>query len=443
MASVAAALRQVKDDPARVLAPETIEAACRGAGHRWRHRVLDPVETVHTMVLQALHGNAPIGEVVRLKHEEFTGAAFCRARQRLPLEVLVSLFHQQHRQGLEILGGQGATGGRWRGHRTWLLDSTGFSMPDTPELQAFFGQSSTQRTGCGFPVARTLVLFDWYSSLLLDFIPAPLDTGEAVLAALAHTSMNSGDIILADCNFGTFGQLSLAQRRGIHAVFEMHVVRRVSFRKGARLPGAQVIRKLGPNDQLSQWKKPRLRPRWMDKREFAALPETITVREIRRQVRTAGSRKREITLVTTLLDANAYPADAVVELYSHRWQIEGAIRTLKHTLKLDVLRCKSVHGVLKELVAIVLVHNMVRLIMLDAADRQNVPPQRVSFIDALRWWRWAEPGATLCTLRVNPLRPGRYEPRVQKRRPKAYPAMITPRSVLKARLLRGPPVGAK
>lgn len=438
MASVVEALRRVKGDPARVLKPEQIQAACRSAGYVWRDRVLGPVATVQAMAVQALHGNAPLGEVARLHHAAFTGPALCRARKRLPLEVLLSLFHEQHRWAMRMIVGPADAGsvfaGGWCGHRTWLLDSTGFSMPDTPELQAYFGQPSNQKPGCGFPVCRSLLLFDWQSVMLLDFVPAPLDTGEGALAPLVHPSISAGDIVVSDSNFGTFGQIALLLGRGLNAVNEVLVSRGVSFDARRPAAGSELVKKLGRNDQLVRWRKPSQCPAWMDTREFEALPGSILVREVRVKVRDLGSRKSRVTLVTTLLDPLEYPAAALASLYARRWRIEDSIRTVKHTLRLDVLRCKSAHGVLKELVAIVLVYNMVRMVMLEAARLQKVTPDRISFTDALRWWRWAAADEPLPTLRVNPLRPNRHEPRVRKRRAKAYPLMHEPRSVLKARL---------
>lgn len=437
MASIVEALRRVKGDPARVLSVEHIEAACRNAAYEdWRDRTLGPVATVRAMAVQALHGNAPIGEVVRVHRGAFTGPAFCRARKRLPLEVLLRLFHQQHNWATQAMAesDDAAAQGMWRGHRTWLNDSTGFSMPDTRELHEYFGQSSNQKPGCGFPVCRALMLFDWRSVMLMDFIPAPLHTGEGALAPLTHRSMKAGDIVVSDSNFGTFGQIALQQTCGLHALCEVQVSREVWFDRRQQRPGGELVKKFGRRDQIVRWRKPPSRPQWMDVRQFEALPESITVREVRVKLRDQGSRKREVTLITTLLDQVKYPARDLAELYGRRWRIEDSIRTLKHTLKLDVLRCKSVHGVLKELVTIALVYNMVRMVMLDAAERQKVTPDRISFIDALRWWRWTGPDEPVPTLLINPLRPNRHEPRVRKRRAKAYPLMHQPRTVLKKRM---------
>lgn len=174
----------------------------------------------------------------------------------------------------------------------------------------------------------------------------------------------------------------------------------------------------------------------MTAEEYAALPASIFVRELRYRVSQPGFRTREILLVTTLLDPIQYPAAELAQLYFDRWRVEVNLRHLKQTLHMDVLRCKTVAGIHKELRMLALVYNLVRLIMLEAAKQQRVNVERISFIDALRWLVHVRPGESLCTLIVNPLRLGRVEPRVVKRRPKQYPLMKRPRHELKQALLR-------
>ena len=142
-----------------------------------------------------------------------------------------------------------------------------------------------------------------------------------------------------------------------------------------------------------------------------------------------------MTLVTTLLDPVRYPKEKLAEAYGLRWTIETAFRHLKTTMKMDVLRCQTVRGVEKELTMFLLVYNLVRMTVLQAARRQGVPPERISFIDALRWLATAQPGDELPDLVINPLRPGRIEPRVRKRRPKVFPLMNKPRATLRQALL--------
>ena len=109
------------------------------------------------------------------------------------------------------------------------------------------------------------------------------------------------------------------------------------------------IRKLGPNDQVVEYIKPKRRPRWMSQEQYDAMPASITVRELRYQIHRRGFRTHQITLVTTLLDPETYPADSLTQLYGDRWQIEVEFRHLKTTMGMEVLHCKTVVGVMKEL----------------------------------------------------------------------------------------------
>jgi hypothetical protein len=153
----------------------------------------------------------------------------------------------------------------------------------------------------------------------------------------------------------------------------------------------------------------------------------LCVRELRYRVAQAGFRTQTVTLVTTLLEAALYPAEALAELYGLRWHVETNLRHLKQTMGLDVLHCKRLAGVMKELTVFALVYNLVRVVMLEAAKRQGVALARISFVDALRWLSTARPGEPLPPLVVNPHRPDRVEPRAVKRRPKPYPLLTKPR----------------
>jgi hypothetical protein len=174
----------------------------------------------------------------------------------------------------------------------------------------------------------------------------------------------------------------------------------------------------------------------MDDATFATLLPTLLVRELRFNTPQRGHRTRVITLVTTLLDPILYPATELAELYLSRWQIEINFRHLKTTMGMEVLHCKTVEGVLKELYMFALAYNLVRLVMVEASRRQKVPLNRVSFIDALRWLRDAAADTKLAQLLVNPARPNRVEPRVLKRRMKEYDLMKRPRDVLRKAVLR-------
>jgi DDE family transposase len=440
--TIAETVRRFKADVAQCLQPAVIEQLCRVLGHTWRERALDPVTTVHTFLLQVLHGNVACSALPHLTGRQFTDSAYCEARARLPLDLFSGLLQQV----CAALEHTIADSGRWRGHRTWGLDGSSFSMPDMPELQAQFGQSSHQAAGCGFPVAHLLVLFHAQTGLLLRIIAAAMRTHDLTQAAHTHDALAAGDILVADRGFVSYAHLALLFQRKIHAVFRAHQTQIIDFHPrrqhtSARRPikgrpRSRWLRRLGKGDQLVEYFKPPTPPPWLSAEAYAALPDSIRVRELRYTIRQRSCRTRQVTLVTTLLDPVAYPAAALAELYGQRWQVETNLRHLKQTMGLAVLRCKTVAGVLKELHMFALAYNLVRLVMLEAAERQQVMVERISFVDALRWLCSAEPGSPLATLVVNPWRPNRYEPRVRKRRPRHFPWMQQPRPLLRKALLR-------
>jgi hypothetical protein len=268
-------------------------------------------------------------------------------------------------------------------------------MPDTPALQEAFGQPGNQRPGCGFPVAHLLTLFHAGTGFLLKVLAAPLRTHDMDQVAHLHPQLAEGDILIGDRAFCSYAHFALLRARQLHGVFRAHQRLLISFRPGRAcngpgsgrhrpgLPCSFWLRRLGVNDQLVEYFKPSACPAWMSSAEFAALPASLTLRELRYQVQQRGCRTKQVTLVSTLLDPQQYPAQDLAELYGQRWQIETNLRHLKQTMKMDILHCETVDGVLKELTMFALVYNLVRAVMHAAAVRQEVAVDRISFADAL------------------------------------------------------------
>jgi Transposase DDE domain len=440
--SIPQILRQFKADVAKAVSPEIIHRICGYLHYTWRERIFDPVTTVHVFLLQILHGNTACTALSRLAEVPFTAAAYCGARTRLPLV----LFEHLLQRVCDALYPEIQDSARWHGHRTWTIDGSSFSMPDTPALQAHFGQPSNQGKGCGFPVAHMLALFHAGTGLLLRVLASPMRTHDMRYAATMHPELDEGDILLGDRGLASFVHLALLFLRNMHGLFRCHQQQIVNFRVGRKhtgkhkpkkgMPRSRYIKRLGRRDQLVEYVKPKDQPKWMDDATFAALPETLEVRELRFDTPQRGYRTKVITLVTTLLDPVLYPAKELAELYLSRWQIEVNFRHLKTTMGMEVMHCKTVEGVLKELYMFALAYNLVRLVMLEASRRQGVPLDRISFIDALRWLRDAKADTELTPLVVNPARPDRLEPRVLKRRMKEYDLMRKPRHVLRKALPR-------
>jgi hypothetical protein len=324
----------------------------------------------------------------------------------------------------------------------------GAPCPIPPCCRRNLANPGEQQPGCGFPVARLLTLFHAGTGLLTQLVVSPLNTHELSRVQKIHPALETGDVLVTDRGLSSYAHIALLGQAGVHALmrvgarqivdftpqrpFVMPGTRRTPAIKG--LPRSRWILAYRQQDQQVEWFKPKSCPPWLDQETFDALPSSLILREVRYQVRQRGFRSRQITLVTTLLDAECYPQDDLAELYFTRWEAETHLGQLKTTMKMDVLHCKTVLGVLKELTVFALIYNLVRLVMLQSALQQQIDVERISFLDALRWLGAPDSGIPLEELFVNPWRPNRVDPRVKKRRPKKYPFMTKPRHVLRNQL---------
>lgn len=446
MVSISGALGRIKQEVLQPLSRRAIEEVCRELGHVWRSGPLDPANTVALFVRQIVEGNISCEQVRHLGNAPFTAAAYCQARQRLPLAVLQTISQRVCDAIRRVTGDQPEY--HWLGHRVRVMDSTNFSMPDTTELRDHFGTPTNQKPGCGFPVSHVLGLFDLPTGVWEADVVSPLNTGDVSNTPRIHGRMSEGDVVLGDDSFSTYAHVALLLQGKMHALFPNHHKRMVDFTPGRAhgepgkrsngkfkgLPSSRWIRLLGEDDQLVEWFKPRDKPGWMTQEQFDALPESIIVREVRRTVRRKGFRPIIVTVITTLLDEQKYPAEELIKLRMSRWDVEIDLRHLKTTMGMELLHCESVEGVKKEMAVFQIVYNLVRMVMMEGARRQGVALDRISFADALAWVRHAEVDDELPDLVVNPHRPDRIEPRAVKRRPKEYDRLTKPRDELRKAL---------
>lgn len=425
--SITCALNRIKEELDSHLTPDHILIACRASGYQWRERLLGPVFTVQALLFQVLHNTAMTG-VGRLMGMSFSASAYCQALQRLPLDVLRVLLREfvtRHRDATAEVS-------CWNGLRVFFVDGSSCSMPDTSPLQHRFGQPTGQKPGCGFPVAHLLALFDAYTGMLVDVLISSWRTHDMTGVGALHPHLRDGDVLVADRGFCSFSHIALLQRQGVHAVIRVHGQRHVSFKSHQhKWAGCDWPHRLGHNDQITIWKKSNVPSRVMSRAAYAELPETLIVRELRYRVTQRGYRTRDVTLVTTLLDPQAYPAAELAELYHRRWQAEVNLRHLKETLGMRVLRSKTADGVERELLVFALVYNMICAVMTVIAIHLETTPQRVSLIDTLRLLRQGLANLAIAAIVLNPHRPGRHQPRVVKRRPLQYTRMTKPRLELK------------
>ena len=322
----------------------------------------------------------------------------------------------------------------WHGRRVRLVDGSSVQMPDTPENQAEFPQPSSQAPGCGFPVARIAALFDLATGALLGLALGALSKCETTLFREIWSVFRLGDVVVGDRFFCDYADIVLLKQRGVDSLFRLHARRKkVDWRDGLRL---------GRNDRLVVWDKGG-HPDWLSPEQFAALPDQLTLRLVGFRCEVPGWRTREIIVATTLTDETAYSSADLAELYARRWDVETDFGHLKTTMKMDLLRTRTPDMIRREIWAYLLAYNLIRTLMWDAADRRRLQPLRLSFKGTIQEMRalwpisFAQSGKDLTafyeallraiSFHKVPLRPGRAEPRLRKRRPKNYPLMGAPR----------------
>ena len=297
-----------------------------------------------------------------------------------------------------------------------IVDSSSFSMSDTPALRKHFGLPPHTKEGVGYPVAKLLGLLDVATGLFVSMLALPLFVHDMRQVVRLHAVLRSGDILLGDRAFCSYAHVALLNAAGVFACFRLH-----QRRKTARTRGVE------------RWRRADKAPVWMTPQQWRELPDSIEVRIVRYTITIRGRRTRHITLATTLLDQRAWPDATLAALYGRRWEIETCFDHLKTTMRMNVLKCQSVDGVLKELAVYLLLYNLVRLAMLRHAQECGVAAARVSFVDALRWVCCRMLGLSgVWALRINPTRPGRRNPRVVRRRIKQYTLLTRPRAELKS-----------
>jgi hypothetical protein len=330
----------------------------------------------------------------------------------------------------------------------YLFDGSTVTMPDTPENQDAYPQHDSQKPGLGFPLARIAAIFSLSCGAIIDLgicRYAGKGQGELSVFRTLWDFFRPGDVVLTDRLMCTWRELLTLQQRGVDSVSQLQAMRKADFRRGKRL---------GKEDHIVQWPRPQIRSlSWQAQK---MLPEFLTVRECRIHIEQAGFRSKSIIVVTTLLDAKEFTKEDIGALYRARWNVELDLRSVKQTLQMDILRCKTPELVRKEIWTHVLAYNLIRTIMAQAASKHGLPPRTISFKGALQFleefqrlidYQEHRGSAFRMSLYHQLLdcianhrvaeRPNRFEPRLLKRRPKHYAFLRKPRSVIKSEMAKG------
>lgn len=392
-----------------------------------RERFYPPTETLSMFMAQALNDDRSCQKAVnnyvvnRIKNglspiSTATGA-YCNARQRLPLNLIMQI----HQCTNKLLTKQLPQQWLWHGRKVRLVDGMSVTMPDTKENQEKFPQHSNQGDGLGFPICRIVGVLCLSSGIVVRALVSKFSgkgSGEQTLLRNMLDSFDAGDIVVGDALFSSYFLWAYLLSHQIDGVFEQMGSRRKStdFRKGKRL---------GEKDHLIELMKPKAKPDWMEQEDYDKAPEKVIIRELK----TGGK-----ILVTSLLSAKKISKKMLQDLYRRRWEIEVNFRHLKTTMKMDSLSCKTPDMIEKEIWIYFLAYNLIRLLMAQAAVIGHLSPVDISFKHTLQLWTDWNQGNNKIDTDIQILfililqkrvgnRPGRIEPRAIKQTHQKYPKL--------------------
>jgi putative transposase len=415
---------------------------CKELKYEYRECIYHPMITVWMFISQVLSADHSCQQAVTrfnayrvakgLIRVSSETTSYCKARCKLPEQLFERLLSWTAKRCEE------ATDQAWlyQGRVVEMVDGWTLTMADTDENQEEYPQMKSQKPGCGFPIARMVGLFSLATGAIQSSALGPYQgkqTGETALLRRFLDRILPGRILLADRYYANFWLLAMGQMRGVDLVARAHQLRKIDFRRGL---------KLGYLDQLVVYHKPQ-RPKWMSNDDYDQYPACVFVRHLKYKVEQRGFRTREVTIATTLVDADLYAAEDLAELFRRRWQVELHIRSLKTQMQMDHLRCKSPQMVRKEIHCHMIGFNLVRAAILASALKFGLCPTTLSFTGAmqaleelaaclrLRSGRSSHQFdnllETISELTVGD-RPGRQEKRELKRRKKNYKLMQTRRN---------------
>ena len=433
----------------KVLSEEIVEQSLARLNVAWNDRIYTPLVTLWVFLSQVLSQDhscrAAVARLIahRVSHGQRpcsseTGA-YCQARKRLPEAFFCEVAQRTGRALEDQVDRQWL----WKQRHVYNFDGSVVSMPDTPESQAAYPQPDTQHPGLGFPLARIAAIISLSSGAVLDLgfaRYAGKGQGELSLFRRLWDIFRPGDVVLTDRQMCSWTEILMLQQRGIDSVTRLKQNRVANFRRGQRL---------GKGDHIVRWLKPSPIRR-LDRQTYKSLPEYLTVRETRVRVKQKGFRSRTIIVVSTLLEPREFTAGDLAELYRARWSSELDLRSLKQTMQMEILRCKTPALVRKEVWTHILAYNLIRTVIAQAATRYSLEPRSISFKAAIQTLHAFQPVIALQGDRNTPIRlhlyeqlldaiathqvgeqPDRFEPRLRKRRPKHYGFLRKPRAETK------------
>ena len=426
-----------------ILTEANIREVLHQQGVNYRDRMFNPVTTIWGFLSQVLSEDHSCRDAVSqiIAHRVASGqstcspntAGYCKARNRIPTDVLSILA----KRTAEELQQCAPDPWKWNGRSVFIVDGSHISMPDTPENQAAYPQPPTQKPGLGFPLARITVLLSLATGACHDLKIASYSgkgTGEKSLLRKMYYTLQPGDVVLADALFDDYFITWELCQRGVD------IVARAQYER----VGTQTVQS-SPGDDLIVWRRPN-KPRGMTGEQYRRYPKTLLMRQVTVDARDKNSRSKHFKVVTTIL-AQSIDGKQIGDLYERRWAGEVDLRSIKISMQMDILRCKTPDMIHKELWTHLLAYNLLRTVMAIAADENDIEPRQLSFKGAKQALTAFAPKlevarpedraplidvmlATIAYHRVGN-RPGRWEPRARKRNARKSAMLTQPRDITK------------
>lgn len=439
-----------------ILTEKLVAQALTALSKDWLDRIFSPLVTLWVFLGQVLSADhscrAAVARLIAHRLARGQGpcsadtGAYCQARKRLPEKFFSAAACLVGR----ALDAKAKELWLWKGRRVYMFDGTTVTMPDTSENQQAYPQVYNQKPGLGFPIARVGAITSlWCGAIVnLGFCRyAGKGQGEVSLLRRLWNVLLPGDVLLADSLIANWTNIFLLQSRGIELVSRLNKAhRKADFRRGQRL---------GDNDHIVRWFKP-TSIRSLDRKTYQALPEYITIRETRIRVVQPGFRTKSFVVVTTLMDAQHTTKEDLATLYRARWNNELDLRSIKSTMQMRDLRCKTPELVRKEVWTHILAYNLIRTLMAQAAEKHDIAPRSISFKGAVQSLEAFQPLLDFQTARDSAHtsrlyhclldaiathrvadRPDRFEPRVKKHRRNHYGWLTKPRAEMKRKMAKG------
>jgi hypothetical protein len=415
----------------------------------YRDRIYTPVVTLLAFIAQILDSDGScrkaVSRIISQASLFFSEnlpsqntAAYCKARLRLPISFLWKVIGWSTQRVSSQIEAEDLWLGR---HKVRIVDGSSCQTPDTEANRNEFGLPGNVKPGCGMPVLYFVAMFSLETGLLHYLQFSKKGTHERLSFRELIKNLFQGDVVLGDRGFCSYVDIFLIKQQLAECVF------RIFNRK----PDYQIGERLGKQDHIVEWEKPKACPAGMSEKDFSLLPEKIRVREVCVIVEQKGFRSKKLDIVTTLLDATFYTKKEIASLYRRRWSIELNFRHIKTTLGMELLRTKTPEMARKEVLVYMIAYNLIRSLIWNAKKIYYIDIQRISFkgtvqhlsnfssylavADEVGYGNLYEIFIQLIGNEKIPYRPDRIEPRVIKRRPKPFPLMTKPRAQLKAQLV--------